>query len=229
VNRRDFLKLSAGAGIAALFQTVGIGCEKSPSSGIRLADLPYPADHLQPYISEKTVSLHFGRHQRGYVEKARRLAAQSPYADMTLAQVVTASAEDPSASDLFNAAAQVWNHQFYWESLAAEGGGSPQGELLAQIETRFGSYERFIDACVSASVGLFGSGWLWVVQGPDGLDILTTPNAHTPLTGELRPLLTVDLWEHAYYIDYHDRRDDYVRAVFGHLVNWKFAAENGGE
>ena len=169
MNRRDFLKLSAGAGIAALFQTVGIGCQDRGASEIRLADLPYPADHLEPHISKKTVSLHHGRHQRGYVQKPIQLASQSRYADMTLAQIVTASAEDPSAADLFNAAAQAWNHQFYWKSLAPGGGGPPQGSLLTQIETRFGAYERFVDACVTASVRLFGSGWLWLVQGQEGI------------------------------------------------------------
>ena len=226
MNRRRFLRLAAGAGALAFFQAAGIGCRDRGASRIVLPDLPYPSDGLSPYISERTISFHHGKHERGYVEKTRLLAGDSRYADMALADIVGNSAADPNGGALFNVAAQAWNHQFYWKSMMPGGGGPPAGVVGERIRTRFGGWERFADAFVKAGVDHFASGWLWLVQDRDSLGIVTTADAETVLTGPLKPLLTVDLWEHAYYLDYQHRREDYLRAVVSHLANWKFAEEN---
>ena len=222
MRRREFLKWSAGAGMLALFQAAGIGCTDRGAPPIDLPDLPYPADSLEPYISERTLAIHHGRHHRGYVEKTLRLAAaDNRFAVARLEEIVKSS-----SGSLFNAAAQAWNHQFYWKSMAPGGGGPPSGPLLAKIRSRFDSYDRFVEAAVAAAADLFGSGWLWLVDAPDGPKLITTSNAGTPITAGIRPLLVVDLWEHAYYLDYQDRRGDYVRTVFTHLINWDWAEEN---
>ncbi len=226
MNRRAFLKLAAGAGAAAFVQAVGIGCSDRDAPRVVLPDLPYPSDGLEPYISKRTVSFHHDRHQRGYVEKTLLLAGGSRYADMALSDIVLGSAADPDGGALFNVAAQAWNHQFYWKSMTPGGGGAPAGAVGERIQARFGGYEAFADAFVKAGVDHFASGWLWLVQDGNAVGILTTADAGTVITGPLRPLIAVDLWEHAYYLDYQDRRGDYLRAVVSHLVNWNFAEEN---
>ncbi|MGD8367586.1 MAG: superoxide dismutase [Desulfobacterales bacterium] len=226
MDRRAFLKLAAGAGALAFVQAAGIGCSRREQPRVVLPDLPYPADGLEPYISKRTVSFHHGRHQRGYVEKTLLLASGSRYGEMTLSDIVVNSAADPDARALFNVSAQAWNHQFYWKSMKPGGGGPPAGSVGDRIQSRFGDYARFADAFVKAGTDHFASGWLWLVQDRDTVGILTTADADTVITGPLRPLLAVDLWEHAYYLDYQDRREDYLRAVVSHLVNWDFAEEN---
>jgi Fe-Mn family superoxide dismutase len=218
--------MAAGAGALAFFQAAGIGCKDRGAPRIVLSDLPYPADGLEPYISKRTLSFHHGKHERRYVEKTLLLAGGSRYADMVLADIVVGSAADANRKSLFNVAAQAWNHQFYWKSMMQNGGGPPAGAMAERIRARFGGYEQFAEAFVTAGVDHFASGWLWLVQDRDSLGILTTADAETAITGPLRPLLVVDLWEHAYYLDYQDRRRDYLRAVVSHLVNWNFAEEN---
>jgi Fe-Mn family superoxide dismutase len=225
MDRRDFLKLSAGAGLLALIQAVGFSCAERGAPDIQLPQLPYPPDALEPYISQRTVSVHHGRHHRGYVEKTVQLATGNRFAEMRLLEIVNASAGSAREIDLFHTAAQAWNHQFYWNSMTP-GGGPPDGAMRDRIGQSFGSYERFADGFVETGVGLFGSGWLWLVQEAEGFGILATANAETPMIHGKRPLLCVDLWEHAYYLDYLERRGDYLQAVLDHLMNWSFAEEN---
>ncbi|MGN2392540.1 superoxide dismutase [Pelomicrobium sp. G1] len=189
-----------------------------------LPPLPYPLDALEPHISRETLEYHYGKHHQAYVTNLNNLIKGSAFENMPLEQIV----KEAPAGGIFNNAAQVWNHTFYWNSLSPQGGGEPSGRLAEAIQKKWGSFEAFKDAFSKAAVGNFGSGWTWLVKKADGtLDIVNTANAQTPLTGPDRPLLTCDVWEHAYYIDYRNRRPDYVGA-FWKIVNWAFAAKNFG-
>jgi Fe-Mn family superoxide dismutase len=189
-----------------------------------LPPLPYPLDALEPHISRETLEYHYGKHHQAYVTNLNNLIKGSAFENMPLEQIV----KEAPAGGIFNNAAQIWNHTFYWNSLSPQGGGEPSGRLAEAIQKKWGSFEAFKDAFSKAAVGNFGSGWTWLVKKADGaLDIVNTTNAQTPLTGPDRPLLTCDVWEHAYYIDYRNRRPDYVGA-FWKIVNWAFAAKNFG-
>lgn len=187
-----------------------------------LPELPYSLDALAPAISAETLDYHHGKHHRTYVTKLNELVAGTDMADATLEEIVR-RADGP----VLNNAAQVWNHTFYWNSLAPDAGGKPSGALAKAIDDSWGSFEEFVSAFNAAAVGQFGSGWAWLVAKADGaLDIQTTANAATPLTDtSLRPLLTCDVWEHAYYIDYRNARPKYLEAWWT-LVNWRFAEQN---
>ena len=190
---------------------------------IEHAPLPYPLDGLAPHVSERTMSFHYGRHHAGYVAGVNRAVAGTPHADAALEEIVTA-ADVPSA--LFNCAAQAWNHAFYWESMSPGRVEPPSGELLAALERSFGSLDAFDAEFAAAAVGNFASGWTWLVVGDDGLQIVSTDDADTPLRHGRRALLTIDVWEHAYYLDYQNARAAYVDAFVEHLVNWEFASAN---
>ena len=190
---------------------------------IEHAPLPYPLDGLAPHISERTMSFHYGRHHAGYVASVNQAIAGTPHADAALEEIVTA-AEVPSA--LFNCAAQAWNHDFYWDSMSPDRVESPSGELLAALERSFGSLDAFNAEFAAAAVGNFASGWTWLVVGDDGLQIVNTDDADTPLRHGRRALLTIDVWEHAYYLDYQNARPAYVDAFVEHLINWEFASAN---
>ena len=187
------------------------------------APLPYPLDGLAPHISERTMSFHYGRHHAGYVASVNATVAGTPHADAALEEIVIA-ADVPSA--LFNCAAQAWNHAFYWESMDPGRVESPSKELLAAIERSFGSLDAFNRDFAAAAVGNFASGWTWLVSGTDGLQIVNTDDADTPLRHGQRALLTIDVWEHAYYLDYQNARAAYVAAFIEHLINWEFASAN---
>ena len=190
----------------------------------QLPPLPYPMDALQPHISKETLEYHYGKHHQAYVTNLNNLIKGTEFEHLSLEEII----KKAPACGIFNNAAQVWNHTFYWNSLSPQGGGQPEGPLGAAIHKKWGSYEAFQDAFSKSAVGNFGSGWTWLVKKPDGtVDIVNTSNAQTPLTGPDIPLLTCDVWEHAYYIDYRNRRPDYV-AAFWKLVNWRFAAQNFG-
>lgn len=193
---------------------------------ITLPRLPYPYHALEPHISRATLELHHGKHHRGYVEKARALAKEVRLADSSLEQVIRETAGKASERTLFNNAAQAWNHAFLWQSMRSDGGKKPFGEIVDRIAGAFGSYETFAEKFTTAAIGHFGSGWVWLVLDDGALRITTTENADTPLAHDQVPLLTLDLWEHAYYLDYQNRRPDYVAAFLGHLVNWDFAYWN---
>ncbi|MGH8495286.1 MAG: superoxide dismutase [Gammaproteobacteria bacterium] len=189
---------------------------------LKLPPLPYALDALEPHISPLTLSLHHGRHHAGYVERARQLVQGTPLESAPLERVVLFSDADPDRA-LFNAAAQAWNHDFYWHSMRARGGGKPHGEIARLVAESFGSHEAFCQAFIQSASAHFGSGWAWLVLDGERLCITTTENAGTPLLSPQVPLLTVDVWEHAYYPDYQNRRVDYVAAYLTHLVNWEFA------
>lgn len=190
-----------------------------------LPPLPYADDALAPVVSANTISFHYGKHHKAYVDKLNELAAGTPYAEMSLEDVIKKSAKDEKGKAIFNNAAQIWNHTFYWDSMAPKG-SEPTGKIKAALDDSFGGLDAFKAAFKAAAVGQFGSGWAWLVADGGRLRVIRTSNAELPLTQGLRPLLTVDVWEHAYYIDYQNRRADYANAVLDRLINWDFALEN---
>ena len=190
---------------------------------IEHAPLPYPLDGLAPHISERTMSFHYGRHHAGYVANLNRMIEGTAREGSALEDIVVA-ADAPSA--LFNNAAQAWNHAFYWNSMSPGGVETPSGDLLRALKRSFGSLDAFNTQFAAAAVGNFASGWTWLVSGADGLSIVNTDDADTPLRHGQRALLTIDVWEHAYYLDYQNARAAYVDAFIEHLVNWEFASAN---
>ena len=189
---------------------------------LTLPPLPYALDALEPHLSRMALSLHHGRHHAAYVEKTRKQVSGTPLESAALERIVLFSAANPDR-DLFNAAAQAWNHEFYWNSMGAQGGGKPHGAVARLIQDSFGSHQAFCQAFIKSASAHFASGWAWLVLDGDRLRITTTANADTPLISPQIPLLTVDVWEHAYYPDYQNRRVDYLAAYLTHLVNWEFA------
>jgi Fe-Mn family superoxide dismutase len=192
---------------------------------ISLPPLPYLNSALEPYISRATLAVHHGKHHAGYVEKVNLLAEPAHLADKTLEQIIARTAGEETHRALFQSAAQAWNHAFYWDSLSPHG-GELRGPIAARIEAEFGGYAGFAEQFAEAAVGQFGSGWAWLVVSGGELKVTHTDNADTPLAHGQVPLLTVDVWEHAYYLDYQNRRADYVTAVLKHLLNWDFANRN---
>jgi Fe-Mn family superoxide dismutase len=193
----------------------------------KLPPLPYDLSALEPYISKRTLEFHYGKHHQGYVNKLNELLADSPLASKSLEAVIQETAGDSQKTAIFNNAAQVWNHTFYWHSMKPVGGGEPGKDLLKKIEKDFGDFEEFCIKFKEASITQFGSGWAWLVEDHGHLKIIKTGNAETPLTQKgITPLLTCDVWEHAYYLDYQNRRPDYVDIFLKHLVNWDFAEKN---
>ena len=191
-----------------------------------LAPLPYPKNALEPYISERTLDFHYGKHHQGYVTNLNALLENSPLLTASLEEVILSSVGKPELQGVFNNAAQVWNHTFYWKSLSPHE-THPTASFLTQITKNFGSLDHFKETFKKTAVSQFGSGWAWLVSDSKGdLHILKTSNAETPLTTSFIPLLTCDVWEHAYYLDYQNRRPDYVDSCLLHLLNWNFAEEN---
>ncbi|MGD0490869.1 MAG: superoxide dismutase [Steroidobacteraceae bacterium] len=198
----------------------------STSSPLSLPALPWAENALEPVISAKTISFHYGKHHKTYVENANKLIVGTELADLPLEQIVRASAGKADRVGIFNNTAQAWNHDFYWKSLKPKGGGEPPSALKAKIDSAFGSVDACKKELANAAVQQFGSGWAWLVLEGDKLKIVKTGNAETPITQNLKPLLTIDVWEHAYYLDYQNKRVDYVNALIDKLVNWEFAAQN---
>ncbi len=195
---------------------------------VTLPELPYAKDALAPYISANTLEFHYGKHHKTYVDNINKLIAGTDLEGKTLEEIIANSAKDPSKAGIFNNAAQVWNHSFYWKCLKPQGGGSPKGAIAARIDAAFGSYDKFAEELKNAGVTQFGSGWAWLVQDGNDLKITKTPNADTPLAHGQKALLTIDVWEHAYYLDYQNRRPDYLTAVIQNLINWDFVNSNLG-
>lgn len=188
---------------------------------IELPALPYAKDALAPHISEETLEFHYGKHHQTYVTNLNNLIAGTSFEDASLESIVTRS-----EGGMFNNAAQIWNHSFYWNSLSPNGGGAPTGTLADAINAKFGSFDKFKAEFSKCAVTTFGSGWAWLVKNADGsIELVSTSNAATPLTDDQTPLLTCDVWEHAYYIDYRNARPKYLEA-FWSLVNWEFASAN---
>lgn len=189
---------------------------------ISLPELPYEKNALAPIISQQTIEFHYGKHHQTYVTNTNKLIEGTDLAAQDLGTIIKRAAKDASMTGLFNNAAQVWNHSFYWTCLKPGGGGAPQGPIAEKIAASFGSYEKFAEEFKNAGVTQFGSGWAWLILKAGRLEIMKTTNADTPLAHGLKPLLTVDVWEHAYYLDYQNRRPDYLSAVLDKLINWDF-------
>ncbi|HTV45506.1 MAG TPA: superoxide dismutase [Stellaceae bacterium] len=191
-----------------------------------LPPLPYPKNALEPHISERTMDFHYGRHHQAYVTNLNNLVKGSPMESQSLEDIIKATHRDSSKTGIFNNAAQVWNHTFFWHSMKPQGGGAPSGDLAAAINRDCGGLDKFRETFKATSAGQFGSGWGWLVAERGQLKIVATANALTPLAEGQTALLTCDVWEHAYYLDYQNRRPDFIQAFLDHLINWDFAAQN---
>ena len=190
---------------------------------IMLPDLPYKKDALEPHISSRTLDFHHGKHHNAYVTNLNKLIEGTELASETLEDIIKKTVNDATNAGVFNNAAQVWNHTFYWQSMKPDGGGLPTGDIAEKIDTDFGSYDNFIEQLKNAGLTQFGSGWAWLVIKNGKLEIMKTSNADTPIAHGVKPLLTVDVWEHAYYLDYQNRRGDYLDVFIKNLINWEFA------
>ena len=193
---------------------------------IELPALPYEADALEPYIGATTLGFHYGKHHQTYVTNTNNLIKGTDLENASLEALIAASANNAEKVGLFNNAAQVWNHTFYWSCMKKGGGGAPTGSIAAKINEDFGSYDAFAEAFKNAGLTQFGSGWAWIVLEGGKLKITKTPNADTPMAHGQKAILTVDVWEHAYYLDYQNKRADYIDTFLKHLVNWDFANAN---
>jgi len=214
--RRARARIRAGTLIAPNF-----GMTHS-STTHEMPPLPYPKNALAPHIGAETVELHYEKHHKGYLEKLTKLVRGKPEADRSLEELIRSA-----SGEVFNNAAQVWNHNFYWLSMKPGGGGEPTDDLAREIDASFGSYRNFREQFAKAAIGEFGSGWAWLVKGAqDRLYVCNSDDAENPLQRDLMPLLTIDVWEHAYYLDYRNERKRYVEAFLDHLLNWDFAASN---
>jgi Fe-Mn family superoxide dismutase len=192
-----------------------------------LPKLPFGLSDLEPHISAKTLDYHYGKHHQAYVNNLNNLTDGSAMQDQSLESIIEQTIGQSGQEGVFNNSAQIWNHTFFWHSLHPNGGGNPMGVLHDRIVHDFGSVERFKDEFKKAAISQFGSGWAWLVLEDKKLKIIKTPNAYLPLASRGQvPLLTLDVWEHAYYLDYQNRRPDFVGTVIDKLINWEFAAEN---
>jgi len=200
---------------------------ESASSHV-LPALHYAENALEPVISAKTIGFHYGKHHKGYVDNLNKLIAGTEFANLPLEKIITLTAGKSDKTAIINNAAQTWNHTFYWRSLAPKGGGEPPAALKQKIEVSFGALDACKKELATAAMAQFGSGWVWLVLDGGKLKVVKTGNADVPMTTGMKPLLTIDVWEHAYYLDYQNRRADYVNAVLDKLINWDFAAENLG-
>ena len=223
MQRREFLSWSIKAGAALMLPTIWSGCQgKGKTSGIALPALPYAENALEPVISAQTIGFHYGKHHRGYVDKLNKLVKGTPFAGMELTEIIEKSSDATDQAAIFNNAAQAFNHTFYWNGMSPEGGGTPPETVMEKIDTAFGGLDGFKTAFLEAATGQFGSGWAWLVVVENELGVMATANADTPIAHGIKPLLVVDVWEHAYYLDYQNRRKDYVQAFLDKLVNWPF-------
>jgi Fe-Mn family superoxide dismutase len=195
---------------------------------IQLPDLPYAKEGLAPYISSNTLEFHHGKHHRAYVDNMNKLIAGTELANESLETIVKKTVGDAAKSGLFNNAAQVWNHSFYWQCMKPNGGGKPNVKVAEKINETWGSFDKFVEELKNAGVTQFGSGWAWLVVDGGKLKVIKTANADTPIAHGIKPLLTVDVWEHAYYLDYQNRRPDYLATFIEKLINWDFVKANLG-
>lgn len=193
-----------------------------------LPPLPFADNALEPVISAHTLGFHYGKHHKAYVDNLNKLVTGTEFADQSLEKIIAATAGQADKAGIFNNAAQIWNHTFYWNSLSPKGGGEPPAVLKQKIDASFGSLDACKQELATAATTQFGSGWAWLVLDGDKLKVVKTPNAELPATKGMKPLLVIDVWEHAYYLDFQNRRPDYVNAVLDKLVNWGFAADNLG-
>ncbi len=193
-----------------------------------LPPLPYAEDALDPVISARTLSIHYGKHHKTYVDNLNKLITDKELAGLSLQEIMSTTVGQANKAGIFNNAAQIWNHTFYWNSLSQNGGGEPPLILKQKIESSFGNLDSCKKELATAAMTQFGSGWAWLVMNGDKLEVTKTANAESPLSKGIKPLLVIDVWEHAYYLDYQNRRVDYVNAVIEKLINWGFAEDNLG-
>jgi len=191
-----------------------------------LPPLPYSKDALAPHMSARTLEFHHDKHHQAYVTNLNNLTKDTPMASKSLEEVIRATAKDESTAGVFNNAAQVWNHTFFWNCMKPNGGGQPSGDLAQRINQAFGSFDKFKEQFKNAAATQFGSGWAWLVVEGGQLKVTKTPNAVNPMSQGQTALLTCDVWEHAYYLDYQNRRPDFVQVFLDHLVSWDFVAQN---
>ena len=229
-SRRTFCKYAVGAGVAlASFSALSsVAAFAAESGGFALPPLPYAEDALAPHISARTVGFHYGKHTKTYYDTVNRMIAEKGLAGKSLETVFLEAAKSPDGTALFNNAAQAFNHTFYWQGLTPGGAKKPAGTLARMVDQSFGSFEALKKELTAAAVSQFGSGWAWLVREGDTLKVVKTSNAENPLQKQQKPLLTIDVWEHAYYLDYQNRRPDYVKAVLENLVNWDIVAGHLG-
>lgn len=230
-TRRDFCKTVAVASVAAYGFIKGafaqtINPTKDKTMPFTLPPLPYAPNALEPHMSEKTFSFHYNKHHQAYVTKTNELIAGTPLEGKSLEEIIMESAKDKGP--LFNNAAQVWNHTFFWNSMKPNGGGAPKGKIAEKINADFGSFDEFKKQFKEAGIGQFGSGWAWLVLDGGKLKVTKTPNADLPMAHGQKAILTCDVWEHAYYLDYQNRRPDFLGAFLDNLANWEFAEKNLG-
>lgn len=223
INRRDFcIGTAATIGAASLpGNSFGNNKKTERKMTFKLPELPYATDALEPHISANTFSYHYAKHHQAYVTNLNKLIEGTDFAGKSLEEIILSS-----DGGIFNNAAQVWNHTFYWHSMKPNGGGAPTGALADKINETFGSLDKFKEEFSAAAATQFGSGWAWLVLDGDALKIVKTGNAETPITSRQIPLLTIDVWEHAYYLDFQNKRPDYIKTFVDSLVNWDFAANN---
>ena len=224
LTRRSFLAASMGA--AFLVATGGISKTARAAPPHVLPPLPYADNALEPVISARTIGFHYGKHHKGYVDNLNNLLAGTKWVDLPLEKIIMESAGKPDQMGVFNNGAQTWNHTFYWRSLRPKGGREISGRLMQKIEASFGTLDACKTELATAAITQFGSGWAWLVLDGGQIKVVKTANGDVPLTRGMKPLLTLDVWEHAYYLDYQNRRPDYVKAVVENLLNWEFASEN---
>lgn len=191
-----------------------------------LPPLPYAENALEPVISARTIGFHYGKHHKGYVDNLNKMIAGTDYAGLTLEKLVCGTVGKIEKTAIFNNASQTWNHTFFWHSLSPQGGGEPSAALKKKIEDDFGTVDACKKELTTAATSQFGSGWAWLVSDGGVLKVVKTCNANSPLAMGMKPLLTIDVWEHAYYLDYQNRRADYVAAVLDKLIDWRFAEKN---
>jgi superoxide dismutase, Fe-Mn family len=190
-----------------------------------LPPLPYPKDGLEPHMSSRTLEFHYGKHHQTYVTTLNKLVEGTPFASQSLEEIIRATAKDESKAQIFNNAAQVWNHTFFWNCMRPRGGGKPSGDVLKRIEQAFGGLDKFTQEFKQAATTQFGSGWAWLVLDGGQLKVTKTANAVNPLSQGKTAVLTCDVWEHAYYLDFQNRRPDFVQTFLDHLVNWEFVGK----
>jgi superoxide dismutase, Fe-Mn family len=225
IAEETYRRSSGHTGAAKTFQNSYIP-EETTTMPIQLPDLPFEPGALEPHMSGRTLEFHHGKHHQAYVTKYNELVKGTPYDDMPLEEVIREVASDPAKKAIFNNGAQAWNHTFFWECLRPGGGGKPGRALAEKIDSDLGGMDKFAEAFKTAAVGQFGSGWAWLVLEKGKLKITTTANADTPLVHGQSPLFTVDVWEHAYYLDYQNRRPDFVAAMLASVADWDFVEMN---
>lgn len=233
ISRRVFCQSAIALGTVAalapralLAKTIPHTNQGDTSMSITLPDLPYAKDALAPHISEETMNFHYGKHHQAYVTNLNGLIENTEFAGKSLEDIISMTGKNTEKQGIFNNAAQVWNHTFYWNSMKPAGGGKPSGKIAEKIESDLGGYDAFRKKFTEAAKTQFGSGWAWLVLDNGKLKIEKTPNAYTPILDDKTAILTIDVWEHAYYLDYQNKRPDYIETFLDHLINWDFAEKN---